>query len=147
MHSQIYFYHKFKLKFRRFPERGNLILWNHFYSWGPMFAKYQHIAYSFGTHIVGNWFVALQCMIFHKFFKCLWGRKFMGKCNLCPRNQRTLIPPNNDDPTVSITQVEPDRYQCSDVSLQVPGHGGTDQVQLGACRRPAVHCDTTVYLS
>ena len=88
----IYFYHKFKLKFRRFPERGNLIFWNHFYSWGPMFAEYQHIAYSFGTYFVGNWFDVLQCMMIHKLFKCLWGCKFMGKCNLCPRNPRTLIP-------------------------------------------------------
>ena len=40
---------------------GGGILWNHSYSWGPMFVECQNFAGSYGFNLVGNWFVALQC--------------------------------------------------------------------------------------
>ena len=40
---------------------GGGILWNHSYSWGPMFVECQNFAGSYGFNLVGNWFVASQC--------------------------------------------------------------------------------------
>ena len=37
------------------------LLWNHSYSWGPMFVVCQDYASSCGFNFLGNWFVALQC--------------------------------------------------------------------------------------
>ena len=36
------------------------VLWNHSYSWGPMFMDSQNVAGSLGCYFVGNWFIALQ---------------------------------------------------------------------------------------
>ena len=63
---------------------------------------YQNFAGSRRCDFLGNWFVAFQCKTIHDFVKCLWGHKFVGKCN--PQNPRTLCPPppptNKDDSTV-----------------------------------------------
>ena len=64
------------------------ILWNHNYSLEPVFLDYP--ADSLRRNFVGNWFVALHCMMIHYFVKCLWGCKFMGKGK--QQNQHTLFP-------------------------------------------------------
>ena len=65
-----------------------MLLWNHSYSWGPMFVDCQNFAASWGRNF--DWFVALQYRSIHFFVKRRWGRKFVGGGN--PQNQRTLTP-------------------------------------------------------
>ena len=66
------------------------MLWNNFYSLGPMFVDYQNCTCSMGLNFVGDWFTTLKHRTIHDFGKHSWGRKFVGKGN--PRNKSTLIP-------------------------------------------------------
>ena len=61
-----------------------------FFSKGPTFVENQNFTGSLRPNFVGNWFVALQCMMIHYFFRRLLGCMFMGKDNSW--NPRTLIP-------------------------------------------------------
>ena len=65
------------------------ILWNNTYSLGQYSWIVKLLLVRGGRNIVGNWFEALQWKTIHYFFKCSWGRKFVGKGD--PRNPRSSI--------------------------------------------------------
>ena len=52
--------------------KANILPWNHFYLWGPMFVNYPKVAGLLGRNFVGSWFVALQCEIIPYFVVCSW---------------------------------------------------------------------------
>ena len=46
-----------------------LLLWNHSYSWGPMFVDCQNFAVSWERDLEGKWFVELHCKTILYFVK------------------------------------------------------------------------------
>ena len=72
------------------------LLWNHPYSWGPMFVDCQNFAGSLGRY----WFVPLQCKTIHYIVK------LRGNVNPCVRVTPEIYehrsPTHNDDATVFV---------------------------------------------
>ena len=69
---------------------ARLILWNHSFSWEPLFSDCQNFAGSWWLYFVYNWIVALQYRTIHCYVKRSCGRKFVSRGNA--QNLRTFIP-------------------------------------------------------